>query len=79
MCKIINVNFPFVHGQKSSKGVSQFQYESRRKNQGIFKIKVPDEIEKIEIVFKNQREYNRLRDYSMFIKDYPEHYFRLVG
>jgi hypothetical protein len=79
MCKIINVNFPFVHGQKSSKGVSQFNYESRRKNQGVFKMKVPDEIEKIEIVFNNQREFKRLWNYSMLINNYPDIYYRNVG
>ena len=79
MCQIINVNFPFIHGQKNSKGVNRFQYESRRKNQGVFKIRVPNKNEKIEFLFKNQKEYKQLLNYSMFIKNYPEHYFRLVG
>jgi hypothetical protein len=79
MCQIINIKFPFVHGQKSSKGVSGFQYESRGKNKGIYKIRVPNQDEMEEYVFRNQREYKILKNYSRFIKDYPEHYFRLVG
>jgi hypothetical protein len=79
MCQIITVNFAFVHGQKISKGVSRFHYESRGKNHGVFKMKVPDEIEKIKIVFKNQREFKQLWNYSMLINNYPEIYYRNMG
>jgi hypothetical protein len=79
MCQIININFPFVHGQKSSKGVSQFQYESRGKNKGICKIRVPNQVEKIKLEFRNQREFNEIKIHSRFIRNYPDLYLKLVG
>ena len=79
MCQIINIKFPFVHGQKSSKGVSGFQYESRGKNKGIINITIPNQIEKMKIEFRNQREFNEIKVYSKFIRNYPDLYLKLVG
>ena len=79
MCQIINIKFPFVHGQKSSKGVSGFQYESRGKNKGIYQIRVPNQVEMMKFEFRNQREFNEIKIHSRFIRNYPDLYLKLVG
>jgi hypothetical protein len=78
MSKIILVNFPFVHVQKSNKGVSQFQFESRGKNMGTININIPFSDEILELKFKNQKQFNKLLKFSKFLRENPFSYYQFA-